>query len=106
MTEENFCTFSLVVAWSRIAGGAVRRKQAGQRRSPLSCHRICSPPLTRGQKIRVISAQMEFLAGTSHAHRTFYVEPEHIDDVDAYLAVVDAGDPKKIGADIDKEFSI
>ena len=31
---------------------------------PLSCHRICSPPLTRGQKIRVISAQMEFLGGT------------------------------------------
>ncbi len=31
----------------------------------------------------------------AHAHRTFYVEPEHINDVDAYLATVDAGDPKK-----------
>ena len=31
----------------------------------------------------------------SHAHRTFYVEPERIDDVDAYLAAVEAGNPKK-----------
>ncbi len=31
----------------------------------------------------------------SHAHRTFYVEPEHIHDVDAYLALVEAGNPKK-----------
>ncbi len=31
----------------------------------------------------------------AHAHRTFYVEPEHIHNVDAYLAAVDAGDPKK-----------
>ena len=37
---------------------------ASQRRIPLSCHRICSPPPTRGQKICVISAQMEFLGGT------------------------------------------
>ncbi len=38
---------------------------ACQRRNPLSCHRICSPPLTRGHKIRMISAQIEFLGGTS-----------------------------------------
>ncbi len=31
----------------------------------------------------------------SLAHRTFYVEPEHIHDVDAYLAAVEASDPKK-----------
>jgi hypothetical protein len=31
----------------------------------------------------------------SHAHRTFYVEPEHIHDVDAYLAVVEASNPNK-----------
>ncbi len=31
----------------------------------------------------------------SFALRTFYVEPEHIHDVDAYLAAVEAGDPKK-----------
>ena len=31
----------------------------------------------------------------SLALRTFYVEPEHIRDVDAYLAAVEAGDPKK-----------
>ena len=31
----------------------------------------------------------------SQAHRTFYVDPEHIHDVDAYLAAVDACDPKK-----------
>ncbi len=37
---------------------------ASQRRIPLSYHRICSPPLTRGHKIRVISAQIEFLGGT------------------------------------------
>ncbi len=37
---------------------------ASQRRIPLSCHRIRSPPLARGHKIRVISAQIEFLGGT------------------------------------------
>ena len=37
---------------------------ARQRRNPLSCHRICSAPLTRGHKFRVISAQIEFLGGT------------------------------------------
>lgn len=31
----------------------------------------------------------------SHALRTFYVEPEHIHDVDTYLAAVEASDPKK-----------
>ena len=31
----------------------------------------------------------------SDALRTFYVQPEKIDDVDAYLADVDASDPKK-----------
>lgn len=31
----------------------------------------------------------------SRAHRTFYVEPEHIHDVDAYLATVEASNPKK-----------
>ncbi len=30
-----------------------------------------------------------------HAGRTFYVEPEHIHDVDSYLAAVEAGDAKK-----------
>lgn len=29
------------------------------------------------------------------ARRTFYVEPEHIHDIDTYLADVDASDPKK-----------
>ena len=37
---------------------------AGQRRIPLSRHRICSPPRTRGHKIRVIRAQIEFLGRT------------------------------------------
>ena len=40
------------------------RMAACQRRIPLSCHRICSPPFTRGYKIRLISAQFEFLGGT------------------------------------------
>ncbi len=31
----------------------------------------------------------------SHAAHTFYVEPEHVLDVDAYLATVEANDPKK-----------
>ena len=31
----------------------------------------------------------------SHSYRTFYVEPEHINDVDAYLAAVNACDPQK-----------
>ena len=31
----------------------------------------------------------------SDAARTFYVEPEHVLDVDAYLATVEANDPKK-----------
>ncbi len=30
----------------------------------VSCHRICSPAPTRRHKIRVISAQIEFLGGT------------------------------------------
>ena len=33
--------------------------------APVSCHRICSPPRTRGHKIRVISAQIEILGGTA-----------------------------------------
>ena len=32
-------------------------------------HRICSPSLTRGHKIRVISAKIEFLGGTGRALR-------------------------------------
>jgi len=40
---------------------------ASQRRISLSCHRICSTPLTRGLKIRAISAQIEFLGGTGWA---------------------------------------
>ena len=31
----------------------------------------------------------------THVDRTFYVEPEHMHDVDTYLAAVNAGDPKK-----------
>jgi hypothetical protein len=31
----------------------------------------------------------------SHAARTFYVEPEHVVDVETYLATVEANDPKK-----------
>ena len=31
----------------------------------------------------------------SRALRTFYLEPEHIHDVDTYLAAVEASDPKK-----------
>ncbi len=43
---------------------------ASQRRIPLSCHRICSPPPTRGHKIREISAQIEFLGGTGGGFRS------------------------------------
>ena len=37
---------------------------ASQRGIPLSCHRVYPAPLTQGHKIRVISPQIEFLAGT------------------------------------------
>ncbi len=41
------------------------RMTASQRRTPLSRHRICSTSATRGHMIRVISAQIEFLGGTT-----------------------------------------
>ena len=40
------------------------RMAACRRRPLLSCHRICSSPSTRGHKIRIVSAQFEFLGGT------------------------------------------
>ena len=38
---------------------------ASQCKIPLTCQRLCSPPLTQGHEIRVISAQIEFLGGTA-----------------------------------------
>ena len=55
---------SVPVAGKRRFVGLPCCMAVGQCRIFLSCHRICSPPLKRGHKIRVISAQIEFLGGT------------------------------------------
>ncbi len=42
---------------------------ASQCKIPLTRHQLCSPPLTRGHEIRVISAQIKFLGGTAETPR-------------------------------------
>jgi len=58
--------------WRRLSQGGwqaqiykfERYSATNPRRIPLSCHRVRSPPPTRGHKIRVIGAQIEFPGGT------------------------------------------
>ncbi len=52
-----------VIGWHRKGFRLYWSWESRRRRIPLSCHRICSPPLTRGHKIRVIGAQIEFWEG-------------------------------------------